>query len=212
MTKITEEIKKLLAEKKRMYREAVTYIDKAPKGVLKYHGFFELIIYKHTVVCWFYCISCNKKSNGLNIEDISILCSLSHSLYNACRDYICSCTRQESFLSNALLLLKWWMGLCVRQILLKKKYFSVTVPVQYMSCWTGLNVFDHVRSYDNPFQQTDNHVKLYQKPCARVNSSFAIFGVEKLEFWNSLYEEIIPKNLCGSYKNRLYLSYNMRII
>lgn len=66
------------------------------------------------------------------------------------------------------------MGLCVRQILLKKKYFSVTVPVQYMSCWTGLNVFDHVRSYDNPFQQTDNHVKLYQKPCARVNSSFAI--------------------------------------
>lgn len=182
MTKITEEIKKLLAEKKRMYREAVTYIDKAPKGVLKYHGFFELIIYKHTVVCWFCCISCNKKSNGLNIEDISILCSLSHSLYNACRDYICSCTRQESFLSNALLLLKWWMGLCVRQILLKKKYFSVTVPVQYMSCWTGLNVFDHVRSYDNPFQQTDNHVKLYQKPCARVNSGVAIFGVEKLEF------------------------------
>ena len=51
MTKITEEIKKLLAEKKRRYREAVTYIDKAPKGVLKYHGFFELIIYKHTVVC-----------------------------------------------------------------------------------------------------------------------------------------------------------------
>jgi len=43
--------KKLLAEKKRMYREAVTYIDKAPKGVLKYHGFFELKIYKHTVVC-----------------------------------------------------------------------------------------------------------------------------------------------------------------
>lgn len=85
-------------------------------------------------------------------------------------------------MSNALLLLKWWMGLCVRQILLKKKYFSVTVPVQYMSCWTGLNVFDHVRSYDNPFQQTDNHVKLYQKPRARVNSSFAIFGVEKLEF------------------------------
>ena len=40
MTKITEEIKKLLAEKKRMYREAVTYIDKAPKDVLKYHGFF----------------------------------------------------------------------------------------------------------------------------------------------------------------------------
>ncbi len=34
-----------------MYREAVTYIDKAPKGVLKYHGFFELKIYKHTVVC-----------------------------------------------------------------------------------------------------------------------------------------------------------------
>lgn len=42
--------------------------------------------------------------------------------------------------------------------------------------------FDHVRSYDNPFQQTDNHVKLYQKPCARVNSSFAILGVKKLEF------------------------------
>ena len=51
-----------------------------------------------------------------------------------------------------------------------------------MSCWTGLNVFDYVRSYGNPFQHTDNHVKLYQKPCARVNSSFAIFGVEKLEF------------------------------
>ena len=51
-----------------------------------------------------------------------------------------------------------------------------------MSCWTGLNVFDYVRSYGNPFQQTDNHVKLYQKPCARVNSGFAIFGVKKLEF------------------------------
>ena len=51
-----------------------------------------------------------------------------------------------------------------------------------MSCWTGLNVFDHVRSYDNPFQQADNHVKLYQKPCARVNSGVAIFGVKKLEF------------------------------
>ena len=34
MTKITEEIKKLLAEEKRMHREAITYIDKAPKGVL----------------------------------------------------------------------------------------------------------------------------------------------------------------------------------
>ena len=66
-------------------------------------------------------------------------------------------------------------------------YFSVTVPVQYMSCWTGLNVFDYVRSYGNPFQQTDNHVKLYQKPCARVNSSFAIFGVKKLELKISLY-------------------------
>lgn len=41
MTKITEEIKKLLAEEKRMHREAVTYIDKAPKGVLKYHGFLN---------------------------------------------------------------------------------------------------------------------------------------------------------------------------
>ena len=51
-----------------------------------------------------------------------------------------------------------------------------------MSCWTGLNVFDYVRSYGNPFQQTDNHMELYQKLCARVNSSFAIFGVEKLEF------------------------------
>lgn len=166
--------------------------------------------YKHTVVCWFCCIckvenkdnnqwqffdniSCNKKSNGLNIEDISILCSLSHSLYNACRDYICSCTWQESFLSNALLLLKWWMGLCVRQILLKKKYFSVTVPVQYMSCWTGLNVFDHVRSYDNPLQQTDNHMELYQKLCARVNSGFAIWRFKKLEFWNSLYAVTIAQ-------------------
>ena len=53
-------------------------------------------------------------------------------------------------------------------------YFSATVPVQYMSCWTELNVFDHVRSYDNPFQQTDNHMELYQKLCARVNSRFAI--------------------------------------
>lgn len=70
-------------------------------------------------------------------------------------------------------------------------YFSVTVPVQYMSCWTGLNVFDYVRSYGNPFQQTDNHVKLYQKPCARVNSSFAIFGVKKLELKISLYDEEI---------------------
>jgi hypothetical protein len=51
-----------------------------------------------------------------------------------------------------------------------------------MSCWTGLNVFDHVRSYDNPFQQTDNHMELYQKLCVRVNSRFAIWGVEKLEF------------------------------
>lgn len=91
-------------------------------------------------------------------------------------------------MSNALLLLKWWMGLCARQILLKKMYFSVTVPVQYMSCWTGLNVFDHVRSYDNPFQQTDNHMELYQKLCARVNSRIAIFRVGKLEFRISLYD------------------------
>ena len=94
-------------------------------------------------------------------------------------------------MSNALLLLKWWMGLCVRQILLKKKYFSVTVPVQYMSCWTGLNVFDHVRSYDNPFQQTDNHMELYQKLCARVNSRINIFRVNKVEFKISLYDQII---------------------
>ena len=67
-------------------------------------------------------------------------------------------------------------------------YFSATVPVQYMSCWTGLNVFDHVRSYDNPFQQTDNHMELYQKLCARVNSRIAIFRVGKLEFRISLYE------------------------
>lgn len=39
--KKTEEIKKLLAEEKRMHREAITYIDKAPKGVLKYHGFLN---------------------------------------------------------------------------------------------------------------------------------------------------------------------------
>lgn len=70
---------------------------------------------------------------------------------------------------------------------MKKRWFSVTVPVQYMSCWTGLNVFDYVRSYGNPFQQTDNHVKLYQKLCARVNSRFEIFRVKKLEFKNSLY-------------------------
>ena len=51
-----------------------------------------------------------------------------------------------------------------------------------MSCWTGLNVFDYVRLYGNPFQQTDNHVELYQKLCARVNSRFAIWGFKKLEF------------------------------
>ena len=72
-------------------------------------------------------------------------------------------------------------------ILLKKRCFSVTVPVQYMSCWTGLNVFDYVRSYGNPFQQTDNHVELYQKLCARVNSRFAIWGFKKLELKISLY-------------------------
>ena len=66
-------------------------------------------------------------------------------------------------------------------------YFSATVPVQYMSCWTGLNVFDHVRSYDNPFQQTDNHMELYQKLCARVNSRFVILGFKKLELKISHY-------------------------
>ena len=119
--------------------------------------------------------------------DTEVPCLGDHSLCNACRDYICSCTWQESFLSNALLLLKWWMGLCVRQILLKKKYFSVTVPVQYMSCWRGLNVFDYVRSYGNPFQQIDNHVELYQKLCARVNSRYATLGFKKLELKISLY-------------------------
>jgi|GEM_PF-3611847 len=51
-----------------------------------------------------------------------------------------------------------------------------------MSCWTGLNVFDYVRSYVNPFQQTDNQVKLYQKLCARVNSGFNVFMDKKVEF------------------------------
>ena len=50
-----------------------------------------------------------------------------------------------------------------------------------MSCWTGLNVFDYVRLYGNPFQQTDNHVELYQKLCARVNSRFAIWDSKN---WN----------------------------
>ena len=45
MTKITEEIKKLLAEEKRMHREAVTYIDKAPKGVLKYQRINDKVYY-----------------------------------------------------------------------------------------------------------------------------------------------------------------------
>ena len=53
-------------------------------------------------------------------------------------------------------------------------YFFATVPVQYMSCWTGLNVFGYVRSYGNPFQQTDNHMRLYQKLCAGVNSRIGI--------------------------------------
>ena len=69
-------------------------------------------------------------------------------------------------------------------------YFSATVPVQYMSCWTGLNVFDHVRSYDNPFQQTDNHMELYQKLCARVNSRFVILGFKKLELKISHYANV----------------------
>ena len=91
-------------------------------------------------------------------------------------------------MSNALFLLKWWMGPCAGRNLLKKRCFSVTVPVQYMSCWTGLNVFDHVCSYGNPLQQTDSHMKLYQKLCAGVNSRFAIFMVKKLELKISLYE------------------------
>lgn len=172
--------------------------------------------YKHTVVCWFCCIckvenrdnnqwqffdniSCNKKSNGLNIEDISILCSLSHSLYNACRDYICSCTRQESFLSNALLLLKWWMGLCVRQILLKKKYFSVTVPVQYMSCWTGLNVlimFVHMIILSNRQITIWNCIKNY----VQVNSDLP-FGDSKtgiLKFTlRSILSSLCKRSLCN---------------
>ena len=36
-------------------------------------------------------------------------------------------------------------------------------------------------------RQTDNHMRLYQKPCARVNSGFEYFGVEKLEFKISHY-------------------------
>ena len=66
-------------------------------------------------------------------------------------------------------------------------YFFATVPVQYMSCWTGLNVFGYVRSYGNPFQQTDNHMRLYQKLCAGVNSRIGILKGTKLEFKNSLY-------------------------
>lgn len=62
-----------------------------------------------------------------------------------------------------------------------------------MSCWTGLNVFDHVRSYDNPFQQTDNHVKLYQKPCARVNSSFAILESKNWNFEIHFTKKLFPK-------------------
>ena len=119
--------------------------------------------------------------------DTEVPCLGDHSLCNACRDYIYNWIWQEQFLSNVLLLLKWLMGLCARHILLKKRCFSVTVPVQYMSCWTGLNVFDYVRSYRNPFQQTDNHVELYQKLCARVNSRFAIWGFKKLELKISLY-------------------------
>ena len=74
-------------------------------------------------------------------------------------------------------------------ILLKKRCFSVTVPVQYMSCWTGLNFFDYVRSYGNPFQQTDNH-GIVSKLCARVNSRFAPWGFKKLELKISLYVRI----------------------
>ena len=56
-----------------------------------------------------------------------------------------------------------------------------------MSGWIRLNVFDYDRSYSNPFRQTDNHIKLYQKLCARVNSGIEIFSGKKLEFKNSLY-------------------------
>lgn len=38
-----------------------------------------------------------------------------------------------------------------------------------------------------PFQQTDNHMRLYQKLCAGVNSRFGVLGLEKTEFRNSLY-------------------------
>ena len=52
----------------------------------------------------------------------------------------------------------------------------------------GILIFVHGnRSYDNPFQQTDNHMELYQKLCARVNSEFDDFRVRKLEFKNSHY-------------------------
>ena len=60
-------------------------------------------------------------------------------------------------------------------------YFFATVPVQYMFCWTGLNVFGYVRSYGNPFQQTDNHMRLYQKLCARVNSRIGILKGSNLK-------------------------------
>ena len=121
-------------------------------------------------------------------------------------DYIYNWIWQEQFLNNVLLLFKWWMGLCARHVLLKKRCFSVTVPVQYMSCWTGLNVFDHVRSYDNPFQQTDNHMELYQKLCVRVNSGFAIWGFKKLEFWNSLYDFYFTLYMKYLTLSRLYLT------
>ena len=36
-------------------------------------------------------------------------------------------------------------------------------------------------------EQIDNHMRLYQKPCARVNSKCEDFEVKKLEFENSHY-------------------------
>ena len=56
------------------------------------------------------------------------------------------------------------VGALCKTELIEEKVFSVTIPVQYMSYWTVVNVFDYV--YGNPFQQTDKHMKLYQKLCA----------------------------------------------
>ena len=76
----------------------------------------------------------------------------------------------------------------------------------------GLNVFGYVRSYGDPFRQTDNHMRLYQKPCARVNSGFEYLGVEKLEFKISHYEISKMKLKGMQVKNKKVPTFPLKIL